>query len=457
MRRNDNNAAACVWRRTLMVMLALMFWCLGGAIDSNAATVEKLAQVRVESVPPGATVVCDGVVRDATPLTLNVEDGEHLITASKSGYIEARETVHQALRGQRRVVNLQLDPITGLVVIECRPAGADIEINGAHRGHAPLLATDLPLGRYRVIASAPGYARREVDLTIENRTPQRLAIVLLSDSASLAMSSEPSGGIVTIDGTQRGTTPCTVDRVAAGEHAIAITLDKCKPWTRSLKVQAGDELKVNARLEMQPALLRISSEPAGANVFVNDEPRGKTPAVVENLAPGSYALRVEMAGYAVATQAVCVSAAEEQSVTFPLLRNVGVLEVTTAPPGVQILVDGHDRGATQPGDSEGVSAMLRMDDLQAGVHRVRLVAKGFFPLDRTVTIERGGTAILKELLKRKFESNTAVRLQGGDVLVGMLSRKLPNGDLELETSVGIFKTVKAANITSVDQISVGGK
>ena len=448
MRRNDKHGAPGAWCRAVVGMIAVVLGC--------AATVEKLAQVRVESVPPGATVVCDGVLRDATPLTLNVDDGEHLITASKPGYLEARQTVPTS-RGQRMVVNLQLDPITGLVVIESRPNGADIEINGAHRGQAPLLATDLPLGRYRVAASAPGYARREVDLTIENRTPQRLAIVLLSDSATLAVSSEPSGGSVTIDGTQRGTTPCNVDRVAAGEHAITIALDKFKPWTRSLKVQSGDELKVAATLETQPAVLRITSEPAGASIFVNGEPHGKTPAVIENLVPGDYGLRVELAGYAVATQSVAVSAAEQQPVFFQLLHNVGSLEVTTAPPDVHVLVDGRDRGVTPPGDKEGVSASLLIDELQAGAHRVQLVAKGFFPMERSVTIERGGTASLKEALKRKFEPNTAVRLQGGDVLVGLLSRKLPNGDIEIETSVGIFKTVKATNVIGVDPFVVGGK
>ncbi len=457
MSRNDFLiCAAGAGRRMAAVAIALALGCPAGVPLCGAATADKLAQVRVESVPPGATVVCDGVVRDTSPLTLNVDDGEHLITASKAGYVETRQTITTA-RGQRTVVNLQLDPVTGLVVIESRPEGADIEINGVHRGQAPLLATDLPLGHYRVAASASGYARREVDLTIENRTPQRLAIMLPSDSATLAVSSEPPGGSVTIDGTPRGTTPCSVDRVAAGEHAVVIALDKFKPWTRSLKVQAGDELKLAATLEKQPASLRISSDPAGASVFVNDEPRGKTPVVVDNLVSGDIAVRVDLAGYAVATQTVTLAAAEEQPVVFQLVRNVGSLEVTTAPANVHVLVDGMDRGATQPGDSEGVSAVLRLDDLQAGSRRVQLKAQGFFPMERTVTIERGGTASLKEAMKRKFEPNTAIRLRGGDVLVGLLSRKLPNGAIELETSVGIFKTVPATEVIGVDPIAAGGK
>ena len=59
---------------------------------------------------------------------------------------------------------------------------------------------------------------------------------------------------------------------------------------------------------------------------------------------------------------------------------------------------------------------------------------------------------VREMMKRNFVPDASVRLNAGDVVVGVLSRKLPNGDVELETQAGIFRTLKADEILSTEPI-----
>ena len=67
--------------------------------------------------------------------------------------------------------------------------------------------------------------------------------------------------------------------------------------------------------------LVIESEPAGATAFVNQQPVGKTPVVLEGLRVGSCAVRVEYEGYQRWSTAVSVSTTREAHVTATLKRD----------------------------------------------------------------------------------------------------------------------------------------
>ena len=49
-------------------------------------------------------------------------------------------------------------------------AAAAASLGAKRKGKTPLLVTDLPIGRYRVVATSPGYAPRQVELVVEDRT-----------------------------------------------------------------------------------------------------------------------------------------------------------------------------------------------------------------------------------------------------------------------------------------------
>lgn len=410
-------------------------------------------QLRVSTDPAGAMVMCDGVLYESTPMTVtNLDAGLHLIVVNKPGFLEIRRSVNLPA-GHTAAVELKLEPATGLLLVHTIPPRADLEIEGAYCGKTPILLTELPVGRHRARVSSPGYVSKEVELVVEDRTPRKIDITLAPDSAKITVESVPPGANVSLNGVGRGVTPCEIDRVPSGENEIELTLDTYLPYQQKIKVQRGETPLIRVNLKAMPAKLTIVTDPPGAKVTVNDRPLKETPATLEALDPGDYNVRVELRGHEPQTRAVTVKQGEHRTETFQLLRNSGTLEITTEPGGVRIYVDGEMVGATKAAGGDAISEPLKVDLLPKGEHKLQLRKKGFFVLEKAFTIEENQTAALRETLKRKFTPDTIIHLRGGaEDRTGVLSKKHPNGDVELETKRGIFVTIKATEIRSIEPI-----
>ena len=429
-------------------------WLLAGLVGAQAVQA-GMAQLRVSTLPEGAMVSCDGILYDASPVAIgNLEPGDHLISVEKPGFVPARRTVSLDA-GQKAAVDVKLDPITGLILVRSTPDGAEIKVDGADRGKTPLLLTDLPVGRYRLTATAAGFVAKDIELTVENRTPQGVTVNLASDSAKLIVNSKPQGATVVVNGLTKGTTPCDIDRLPAGDNAVSITLADYVPFQQKVKLQAGDVQKIDATLSPQPASLSVISTPMGAKVFVDDVLMGQSPVVLNTIVPGTHAIRAELAGYETGTRSVDLKNRDRRVEEFQLVRNAGTLDVMTDQPGVKIMVDGAVKGTIlAAGDKP--SEPLKVE-LSVGEHTLSLSKKGYSSVERTISIKKGEVLTVREMMKRNFVPDTSIRLNSGEIAVGCLSRKLPNGDVELETQIGIFKTLKADEILSMEPIGPSEK
>jgi serine/threonine-protein kinase len=91
---------------------------------------------------------------------------------------------------------------------------------------------------------------------------------------SVAVTSEPAGASVIINGVERGKTPITFEDVPPeGKWSIHVNQDAA-PIATPLASTAGT--------------LAITTEPAGLTVTVDNQPRGPSPVTVTGLAPGAH-------------------------------------------------------------------------------------------------------------------------------------------------------------------------
>jgi hypothetical protein len=125
----------------------------------------------VRSTPAGANVEVDGVARGVTPVALQDLDlGSRRVTISRRGYVseERRITLTEARPSRSVEVRLSAPAApasaaasrsaqTGALVIESRPAGASVLVNGKPSGTTPLTLNDLAPGDYRVTMSLQGF------------------------------------------------------------------------------------------------------------------------------------------------------------------------------------------------------------------------------------------------------------------------------------------------------------
>jgi serine/threonine protein kinase len=158
------------------------------------------------------------------------------------------------------------------------------------------------------------------------------------ESASLLIRSTPSGAVVAVDGTARGTTPLTLRDVALGTRTIVlsrpgyvpserrVTLTADRP-SRSLDVQlAAISAPASSRTtsrETRPASattgsLNVDSRPAGSSVTINGQVAGSTPLTIESVAPGTITIRIEKPGYRPWTETIQLKAGERRRVAASL-------------------------------------------------------------------------------------------------------------------------------------------
>lgn len=181
--------------------------------------------LRVVSSVPGAEVYIDGEMKGTVNSTIaNIPVGQHVVEVRSPGY--APQTLEvKIVAGEQQVARVDMSsaqkPTAAQLRIVTPVPNAEVFIDGASAGPAPIDRSDLQPGKHYVIVRAKGYAewKREVDLDPAKPT---LLTAELSASGTLKILSNVSGATVLIDGQVVGKTPLTLDTVSSGEHLVEV-------------------------------------------------------------------------------------------------------------------------------------------------------------------------------------------------------------------------------------------
>ena len=122
--------------------------------------------------------------------------------------------------------------------------------------------------------------------------------------------------------------------------------------------------------------LAIATEPPGAEIYLDAEFKGKTPATLTGIPAGSHSLSLMKKGYSPLMKEVVVTANQTFRVSERLLKQTGSLDITTTPTGAQIFVDDKYAGVS-PKKLEGVLA---------GPHTVKAQAENYQPAEKQVEV-----------------------------------------------------------------------
>ena len=136
----------------------------------------------------------------------------------------------------------------------------------------------------------------------------------------LAVQSRPQGARVVVDGQESGVTPTTI-RLPAGPHVLEVQVGKSEPRVIPLTITAGVQTSQYIELRDVSATggLAIRSDPSGARITIDGQPRGTTPATIPNLSPGDHTVVLELGGRKV-SQAVKIAPGSTQQLVIPIPR-----------------------------------------------------------------------------------------------------------------------------------------
>ncbi|MFN4071149.1 MAG: PEGA domain-containing protein [Thermus caldifontis] len=333
-------------------------------------------------------------------------------------------------------------PATATLVVDSRPAGAEVYLNGRLSGRTPLTLQVNP-GRHQVELRLAGYQPYRV--TVNPRPGERVQVfaqlVPEARQGTLVISSSPSGAEVYVEGALRGRTPLSLS-LPEGRYAVELRLSGYEPYRATVQVRRGETTRLDVRLNpvSRTGTLLLESSPTGAEAYINGALRGRTPLRLV-LEEGTYQVELRAPGYEPYRAAVRVERGRETRVSASLRPiRTGELYLEARPEGAEVYMDGRLMGR----------APLRMT-LEAGFHEVRVLAPGYGEYRAQVEVRPGESLRLyvelvpvRAVLELYLNVEARVFLDGEEVGVakgGYLRLEAPFGQHELTLVAPGYRTL----------------
>ena len=354
--------------------------------DLRTETTERGAEAKGPCTEEGIAASIDKVVAKFK--------GEIVPTATASG---GRVETSQVIDRGADIVNVPTDE-TAFFVIHSNPSGATVSINGKEIGQTPQ-HLEYPLGKYIVVAELGRLyhpARQEVLL---NKRGAKATVTLDLKPAfgSAIITSSPSKAQVWLDGESAGETPLVISKKLSGTYQVRLQLPDYLPSEGELVIEDGKETKYNRQLAANWGQLRVTSDPPGATVYLDDiAVKDKTtPCTLDRVKPGVHIVKFALAGHGERTEKTTVERGQTSSVSTTLQPMLGYLVVTsTYTDGTvcegDIKLDGKSVGQTPWGGD--VLAVPHTVEVQCpkGSGRQQVVVVHNKRSEANVAIETGG-------------------------------------------------------------------
>jgi serine/threonine-protein kinase len=194
----------------------------GPSSASNRGTSQNPARVASPLIKPTLTIVGAAVV---------------LVVAGLAAYR------YSARASTPRSATAGTTP-TGKVVLNSRPTGVAVSVDGVARGVTPLELA-LSAGAHDVVfAGETGERRLAVNVEANTRASENVDMPAASPlSGEIEVTSTPAGANVTVDNTTAGRTPLKLKSLAPGQHVIEVSSGS-NTVTRTVDLSPGGSLNV---------------------------------------------------------------------------------------------------------------------------------------------------------------------------------------------------------------------
>jgi formylglycine-generating enzyme required for sulfatase activity len=246
----------------------------------------------------GAQVKVDGNLVGTTPLA-NVEivPGTHQVEFSGDRFLPKVLELVVAGGHERQTLSPTLTPNWALVSLASEPAGASVAVDGVAAGTTPV-ALELGAGFRDIELTLNGYNAWQERVAVVANEPQTLPPVrLVPADGRVQLTTVPADAAVSVDGTFRGRTPLQLRLAPGRAHEIAITKPGYETVRRELSVAADSGRALEIELVAELGEVDVQSNPANAEIWVDERLVGMTPTRL-NLLAVDHKLEVRLAGYA---------------------------------------------------------------------------------------------------------------------------------------------------------------
>src|SRR6185312_16577090 len=277
---------------------------------------------------------------------------------------------------------------------------------------APAQPEQLTVGQEApAVSVVPKYTRNRKKAKAQ---PVASAIVI---PGQLTINSTPEGAEVRIDGRSDPSwiTPFNLAGLSPGPHSVTVARAGYAPESRNIDVASGSKLFLVIQLAQITAAVAVSSQPAGAQIFIDGKDTGRvTPAQLSVDKPGAHTFLVRKQGFLEQSSSANLQAGQVFHFA-PTLKALGSTDEIKIGGRFKKLFGGGDTAGmgavsikTQPKGAQ-VAVNNRIVDkfspvdfyLNPGTYVIDITMSGFKPVHRVIDVEKSGKVAIDENLDRQ--------------------------------------------------------
>lgn len=210
------------------------------------------------------------------------------------------------------------EALVAYLAVSSEPAGARVSLNGEFLSLTDFFPQEVIAGEYIVEVEREGFATERRTLTLASGATESLNVPLTRIAASFFFITEPPDVEIWVDGEHRVTTggalspdlydparaagldptrasqSTEVGNLSLGSHEVEFRR-RCYETARAFidAAEATDYQAPPRRLEPSLGSLQLTSEPPGAQIFIDGEPMGFTPKTLDGVCSGEHRLEVK--------------------------------------------------------------------------------------------------------------------------------------------------------------------
>ena len=161
----------------------------------------------------------------------------------------------------------------------------------------------------------------------------------------ISISTSPSGAAIYLNGVYVGTTPLTLEDIVSASYNVKIVKEGYDEETKAVSLGPGGTMNLDIQLKQSLGSIIVSSNPSGANVYLDGNFKGVTPITLTDMSIVSHTVKLTKSDYDDITKTVSVSAGETTHVN-EALKKITTPTPTTPTPTVQTLTPATPKPAT---------------------------------------------------------------------------------------------------------------
>jgi len=234
----------------------------------NVALIPGWAEIRVETLPPGAHVFVDDTPRGESPLSLKLSVGTHQLKVSADGYKTWKKQLVLQRNQPQMLDTIQLQPADGTLTLKTTPSGANVTVGGTFVGQTPLVIPLQPEVKHDLLISKAGYKKIERTVQVASSGSEEISLSLVPKKGVVHFNVTPQNADLIINGKSRGIVPKSLELTAVTQK-ITITKNGYEPHRTEITPRPGFPQEVSVTLKPKNAPKKVSQ---GPNKAVNGYP-----------------------------------------------------------------------------------------------------------------------------------------------------------------------------------------